>query len=292
MRRDPLQRPNIYEFDNFANFLKSSIDWFREQKPHFSYAVLAKSVQAPKSTVAGFIRGDRFPSYEQIRAIGKVFQWTDPEIAVSNMYCSLARSKSQDEKMFYTSQLIKSKPKAPIVLIPESKYEHVRTWLDMAVYTLLESFEGGSTAEDIFKRITFSVTLKEVEESLTKLVAFGFINDAGNGKYLPDKGYLLSSAVGSSEKHRFNVRDYQEQVLQRGIEALTCHPKDTRFISSGTLKIKEEDWPEFQNKLMEMRELLTHTFHDSNGQRAIQICFYGYQIGQSSVSLNPMKKGA
>lgn len=268
---------NIYDYDNFRNFLKDSVEQVRNLiGPEFSYRKF--------SAVAGFsspnflillIKGERNLSAESATKIATAFGLAQPE---KNFFVSLVQynqAKDSKERYNWAFELVKLKAKTKLTFISEKQFEYYSHWSNVAIRELLQ-FQPYLTIQQIAQRLSPVQKTEAVEASLLLMQQIGMIEATENQWKVRDSSISTGDNFISS-----SVIEFHKQVIELAKQSLDRHSKNDRDITASTVSLSKETLEKIRQKVKELRiEILALSDADTNKQEVYQINFQIFPLSK------------
>jgi uncharacterized protein (TIGR02147 family) len=274
-----LHPPDILRYTNYRKFLQ---DYYRFQKqadPHFSFRYFAKKAKFPSHGLFKYLMdGKRNLSKKTMIKLTLALGFGKEQANYFENLVFFNQAQALEEKQFYYNRLLKVPGESTFKKLEASQLQIFRKWYTIAIREMLNLQEFRKNPAWIAGRLLPRVEVREVEESLSLLLASGLINRTANGYEPADPDITTDDEVKS-----FLVKGYHSQMLKMASWAQDEIAGRERDISSVCFAIKESELPNLKKQIQLMRKEL-HKFAAVKGE--------GERIVQVNLQLFPLTKGA
>ena len=175
------------------------------------------------------------------------------------------QAKSTEEKASYFDRLTRLNPNKEnsSFRILVSQVELLSKWYVIAIRELIETKNFQDDAAWVVKQLKNKVTRKEVREAINTLFNLDFIErDPGTGKLRSKEAVLNYKESGAA----FAVRNLHEQFLERALQSVREDSVKERNVTSSTLAIPQNKYPEVAEKIKNFINELSAELHADGAQ--------------------------
>lgn len=273
-------KPEVYQYENYRNFLSDMYQHFKDTKRGFSHRAFAKKAGLKSFNYLKLvIDGERNLSPKMIPAFIKGLELNKAEGDFFEKLVYFNQSKSLEEKKRYYEALASSKRYRQIKEIEVSKYEYFSNWYHAAIRELAMRPDFKANPAWIAEQIQPSITEAQAKDSIELLQGLGFIqlDDQGGAK-------LTETNVASApEVESLALMNFHRQMIERAQDSLEHDDADIRDISSITLSITEKEMEIIKKQILKFRRKILADFGTKANRKS--------RVYQMNVQMFPLSKG-
>ena len=266
-----MEMPSIYDFLDPVDFLLSFHQYQKVKNPQFSMRAWANQIDFSNVALLSMIlkrKRSLLPKNGEklSRWFIKKSYFKEKEAQYFSMLVNYSKSSTQEDKIFFKSQLTKLLPKSKTEAKKEQLNFLTNIWniivLEMAS---LENFQ--SDTKWIAKEINYQISEKQISEILEKLYSLKFLEIDANGNVKRTNQHFASPIDIPDDKRRKT----QKQFIEKSLSALENHPIDFRNFCSFTLSTNKSKISEAKNKINDFIFELANFMECKNADSVYQI---------------------
>lgn len=271
---------NIFEFDDFRTYLKSSVQLLRDQGSDFSFRKFSATAgfTSPNFLIL-LMKGERNLSEESALKIAAAFGLEKLE---KNFFVSLVKynqAKNSSEKFLLATELLKLRSKNKLYFIRSNEFEYYSQWINIAIRELL-LIEPKIMAAEIAERLSPKQRIQDVEKSLQLLQELGLVTLVSDTWQAAEKNISSGENFVSS-----SVMHFHKQMITLANESLDRYPRSEREVSATTVALTKEQFESVRKKIQELRlEILAfaETESDCTAKEIYQFNFQTFPLTKKS----------
>lgn len=255
--------PSIFEYADFASYLRSSLEALRPEGTKYSLRNVARRVERSPSLLAMVARGDRRPQPELAAEICRVFGLAKAEVQFAEALVEYERARTVAAKTKAAETLRALKPRHDDLIVDLDSFALIASWHN---YTVLELSCTPSFREDpewISRMLGPTVSVEMAAESLALLQRLGLLVRTESGRLMKASATVRTPKDLTSAA----IRRHHKQNLMRAHHAIDRQPIDQRFVTSATIAMPASILPEIKNRVGAFRDELLAFIESQPGPR-------------------------
>jgi uncharacterized protein (TIGR02147 family) len=272
---ETINRPNIYTFFNYREYLSALFNYNKAISPVFShrYIVSKAGFKSPNS-LKNVINGERHLSVEGAERFAAAFKMEKKEriFFISMVKFNTAQSPAEKEQCL--ADLLKLRQSSSPADINDAQMEILSKWWHIAIreITALPDFKNSSLW--ISRVLTPPITHGDAGASLRLLKKLGFIRKTKDG-WKPVEKTMQSDPEVS---HVYAARFHRE-MIRLGMESISRFKHDLREISGTTLRLSRHDIPRVKTFIQNFRrQLLDFAASSESADQVYQLNFQFFPL--------------
>lgn len=254
----PNERPNIFKYLDYRDFLKDWFEWRREDEPDFSMRTFLGKVShglASSGILSAILKGKRKLSAALKLKVQRALSLKDKEAQYFNLLVDFNQAKGMDEKNLLIQQLSRFR-ESKAHLVSEEQIGFYSKWYYLVVWCYFGMNQKIKNPIAIAKQIQPALSAAQVEEAIEKLLGWDLIRKTANG-YVPTENHVTTEA----EVRDLVAHHHHKEFMAMADRMLGETPPSRRqyqtlvfSVSQPTFEIVKERMVHFQE---ELRELLS-----------------------------------
>lgn len=289
--------PNLFNYQNYRNFLQ---DWFKHKKentPHFSGAIFAKKAGFNSHTLlAMVIRGQRNLSPTTIRRFGQALELNSRESIYFEKLVLFCQATNSSDKTHYLEQVLSlSQGQGRDILTRIQNHAlYLSHWYFVAIRELVAVPGFRADPDWIVQKLKRKITRKQAQEAWQVLLNLGLVAKDERPSAKEDGYRIVHPSLdidpGSVD---FAIRNFHKEFLDRAKEAIDGEPLEERELSSLTLAIEERHIARLREKIKDFRRQLNQEFPppSENGDQPAGLLAINTQVLVLTQNTKPIEKG-
>lgn len=266
---------NIYDYLNYAAFMRDYYEFRKRQNAFFSYRYMGKLLGMDPGFLVKVTQGKVALPERAIAAVGKLCKLGEAEAKYFEALVHYGRAKTPPEIKTHFETLISLRglESRPLEI---SQYEYYRKWHHSAVRSLLTFHDFRGDYADLASRVHPHISMAEAEESVRLLIELGILKRHADGRH-----EVVGPPLTTGEKWQGTaIRNFQVESLELAKKSLVEDPRDVRDISTVTVAIRFSDLEEIKTRIRELRQSIMHMMTDSGDPDCV------YQINFQAIPLS------
>lgn len=278
------QKPLIFEYDDYREFLKDMFKYLKLHRRGFSYRNFTKESGISS---AGFLtlvmESKRNLSSESITKFSKGLRLNKQESEYFESLVLFNQARTNEEKNRYFEKLSKNRKYREIRLLETNQFKFFSKWYYSAVRELIHLKTFQEDLRWISKTLVPKITEKQAKEALELLQTLGLVKRSEDGILQTCEVNISSGAEVAS----LSVKNYHHQMIHAADRALELIPGNERDISAVILTSSEEKLSEIKNEIREFRKKLLSLASEevSKHDRVYQLNMQFFPLSKSKDSL-------
>ncbi len=234
---------NVFEFDDYRNYLKECFKKIKQRNPHFSYEAFSKRLGFNNK---GFIyriineclkRGKknikRLP-LNRCEKISAALKHTPAEAEYFENLVAMAQARNEKEKTYYYKKSRYFISETKMCLLRKDQCEYYSKWYYSAIFSLIEIFPIKDNFAEAGAMLTPPITTAEAKKSIELLERLGLIKLGEDGFYHHTKEKKLKTGVDMPQEVKNKAHIKYTELAKKSI---INEPPHTRHAVSMTLGI-------------------------------------------------------
>jgi uncharacterized protein (TIGR02147 family) len=270
---------NLFEYQNYRDYLKAYYNEQKSLKKAFSYRSFSKKagIQAP-SFLFYVIEGKRNLTKNSLLKISGAIGHTREEADYFENLVFFNQSENIHDKTLYYSRIVEVRKPFDIQMVATDRYEYYSTWYHSVIREIVTFFNFHDNYTQLGASLIPPITGKQARESIMLLEKLGFIERDGQGLY-----HQTSNVIGVHPipAETFIVEKFQMEMLQVALKAYERTPIYDRMSSSTTFSISDETFKLFKLKAREFRKELAEIARlDASQERVYQLSMNLFPVSE------------
>jgi uncharacterized protein (TIGR02147 family) len=165
------------------------------------------------------------------------------------------KAKSQKEKEFYHSKLVKIRPlQNEVKFVEIENFKYFQEPLHAIIRCLMDRKDFKADPQWIKRQLKFSTGLKEIEETIERLVTLGLVVEGKNGSLLK----VYPSVINKIDVPSAAVQEYHSKMSLLAAQEVKKQSVSEREFNSFCFNIKKGSLPTAKTRLRELiKEFMT-----------------------------------
>lgn len=235
---------NVFEFQNYRDFLKAELSSRIENNSKYSLRALAKSLDIGSSTLSEVLSGKTNLSLDRARKVGKKLKL---KVRQQEYFCELVQfesAKDQTLRQEIAERLRRFHPqKMQITDLSLESFKQMSEWVHSIILELPQIPGFEMSPQNIAQ--TLRIAKPQAELALSRLLKLGLLSHDENGKIQRSS---IRYRVQSETKNEA-MRLYYGQMLKQILTALPEQSPQERLSGFLNLAISSEALPEIDQAI-------------------------------------------
>ncbi len=254
-------RPSVYEYHDYRAFLRDMIAYHGRSK-YLSLRKLAKKIGLSHGYFSLVLKEQRNLSEKALASTAKELGLKPAEVQYLSYLVQLADSGSAEDRNKAFRELMgapKYKERHPEEF---ETYKYLENWVNVVIRELAQTDGFQADPKWIQKQIPFSVSIKEIEESLRFLTERKFLVPDANGRLVVAERDI--KCVGGV--YQLSLGNFHSNMLELARKGLKLFRRPQRKQIGYTLALAKEDFEAVRNILEEAKEKIKALEKKSSGK--------------------------
>ena len=252
-----MNRPSIFNFSDYRRFLKNLFEYKKETTPSFSHRNFARLAGfASPNFLKLVIDGQRNLTNTSIAKIARGFKLKKPEREYFETLVFMNQATDHMERDHYYKKLIAMKIPKTMKLLETARYDYFSKWYLPVIRELVVFGGKKSSAEELAKRLSPEVRVKDVEAALNQLQSLGLIFQDKKGCWQQSEEILTTGP----EVKSLLIANFHHEMIKMASKSIDRYPADQRDISGVTMSIRQKDIPAIKKRITEFRKQMLEEF--------------------------------
>lgn len=274
------ERPDVFNYLNYREFLKDSIQYLRSQKM-YSVRKFAQRVGFKGSNYMKLIvDGKRNLTDDSAAQVGLALELPKNKIIffVKLVKFNQIKDFNQKNEIFY--DLMKSKKSQLVREVEFATYELFSNWYIIPMLEALGTSWSKLTTEGMAQSL--GVKKEQVDDALNILQNLKLIEKNSRGEWKK-----LDIAIKTPDQIKeLAVRNFHRECMKKAIEALDYEELENREVHSITIGLSKKNYNEVKRRIIEFRKEINAVFSDEpEVDKIYQISFALFPV--LNVRFNP-----
>jgi uncharacterized protein (TIGR02147 family) len=268
-----VKQPNSFDYFDYKEYLKDYCEYRKSQDARFSHRMFLEEAGIPGTAyLRRVIRGERKLSQKNVPHFIKALGLNARKKQYFELMVSFGNEKSPEQKEQYLKDMLKIRYSFPVHRLEDKKLKFFQKWYYPVVREAATLVDFKENYNLLSRMIVPPITATQARNAVKYLLKNKYIRKNARGRYrLTERFFSSGSEVDSTI-----LLQYHKKNLQINAEVMESMPRESRGVSSLTLKVSEKRYEEIRNKIKDFRqELLALTRKESD---ADMVCHVGFQL--------------
>jgi len=258
--------PHIYTYFDIHQFLQDDFAERKSRNPKYSLRAMADRLKVNSATIIRIMNGNRNISSTMLPVFSSYLGLRQKEAEYFRALVQFCQSKSEPDRQDAYRTLITIR-NSMTRTVPSDHYAFYEEWYFTVIRELLRINMFSGDYKKLASSLSPSLTVHEAKRAINLLVNLGFIEKT-------DSTYsVIENSITTGEKwNGAAIKTFQQQMLEKAIEALNRFPKEERDFSTMTMCYSEDGLKKVRDLLKNTREELSRIEEsDRDANRVYQI---------------------
>lgn len=255
-----LEKPNIYNYLNYRDFLRDLVAYLKATKRAFSYRYFARESGLKSPNFLKFILDEkRNLTFDSIQKFAKGFKLKTYEKNYFENLVFFNQASTNEEKNKYFRSLSRSKNFLKIKKLENNQYQFFSHWYYVVLRELITMKDFKEDIDWINQKLQCNLSKEEIQEAIQTLINLKLIQRNKKGKLsLSDE-----KIVASPDMISMAINNFHREMIRKADQSLEGSFTEHRDISSLTIGINQKQFEKIRKKIKEFRREL-HTIISEN----------------------------
>lgn len=270
-----MNRPSVFDYIDYREFLKDMFSYKKKTAPSYSYRFFSRLAGFSSPNFLKLVMDNqRNLTSPSIAGIAKGFKLKKPERDFFENLVYMNQAANHAERDYYYRKVLASKSHGRIKNIETAQYEYFSRWYLPVIREVATFGNGRLTPEQIARRITPAVKLRDVEIALKRLEDLGLIcRDEGGCWKQTDA--LLSTGPEVKSLLIFN---FHKEMIRLAETAMERFPANERDITAVTISMEKGRMAELKQKIADFRKAILQEFANENAHQVVQVNIQAFPL--------------
>ena len=198
---------NIFEFTDFREYLRRYYTDKKKANPRYSYQLLTqKAGFSNRGFIFNVIKGTRKLSKLNCCKLSQALEHSFREQEYFENIVAYTQADTDKERSYFLKQAFLVADKADIRFTGKDQYEYYSTWYHSAVRALIDMLPVRNNYTQLSRRLSPTVSVDQVKQSLQLLKRLGLIARGSDGCYhLTGKHLRTGDDISRIAKNQFHI---------------------------------------------------------------------------------------
>jgi len=269
-----LGKPNLYNYENFREYLKDTYVFQKKETRGFSFRWFSQQADLSSPNYLKLVmEGSRNLTPKTIQKFAKALRLNHEQNKFFENLVLFNQSSSLEDKSHYYEEMKRSHHYREIKELEAEEYEYFSRWYNAAIRELVLLPEFREDPHWIAQKLVPHITYKQAEEALQLLLSLELLKRNSEGKLIQSSP-IVSIANGVKSIALLN---FHKQMLKRAEESLEKMNPEERDVSSVTIVIPVGDKKRIKKEIVEFRRKLISSIEEIN-ETGGQVCQLNIQL--------------
>jgi uncharacterized protein (TIGR02147 family) len=253
------EKPNIYHFMDFKEYLKAYFDFCKGSDPGFSMRTFLGKIShslASSGVLSAVIAGKRPLSADFRLKLAKMMSLKEKESRYFHLLVQFNQSKSMEERNQLFRELSRFR-ESKAKQVSQGQYGFYSKWHHLVVWCFFGMVRNQRNPNEIARCIWPSLTPAQVEESVRTLLQMGLLRRTANG-YEPTENHVTTE----KEVQDLVANHHHKEFIQMAARMLDEVPPEHRQYNTLVFSISKRAFEAVKERIdafqEELREILSH----------------------------------
>lgn len=273
-----MNRPNIFEYLGYRNFLKDMFAFRKSENPSFSFRVFSKMAGLSSSNFLKLVMdGKRNLSAGAIFKFAKAMKLKKDETRFFETLVYFDQSKNADEKNAQYEKILQTKSYHDVRPLETHQYAYFSNWHFVAIreLVLLKNFK-----EDyawINKKLGARLYAEEIRRAIQILIDLNLLRRNSGGLLEQTEGKLTTTP----EMGSLALINFHREMLKKAGESLEKTRTANRDISALTVAVSKKQFEKIRERLNQVRREIHAIASEKDAYESVyQINFQMFNLSE------------
>jgi uncharacterized protein (TIGR02147 family) len=237
-KKSKFDQPNIFEFTDVVEFLKSHLDYLKTIDKQNSLRKIARDAQFSPGYLPLVLARKRTLSVKMAEKLLEVFQLDRSESAYFLLLVTMGKSKSQLERFEAYKKIRRYQQYQQINSFEAESVNFLSHWHIVAIKELLAHNQMKADPKAIQKELDYHVSVVNIERALEFLEDKGFITiEKDLSVIILKKKFFFRDGI-----FQIALAEHHKQMLEKAMQSIDKNHKDERFLSGYSLQLNSKTY--------------------------------------------------
>jgi uncharacterized protein (TIGR02147 family) len=265
-------KKNIFEYENYREYLKDVYAFQKEIKKNFSFRHFSKLAGFKAGNILKLVMdGERNIAPYSIEKFAKGLKLNKEEAFFFKNLVLFNQATNSEERQFFAQELVKCRRFKKIYPLKESQFNYYRYWYFICIRELVDLPDFREDESWIAKRLTPQISPAEAREAVDELLTLGLIKRDGDGRLRQTDEHVSTSDEVTSA----SLAGFHRQMLKLAGESIDRIKRDRRDISGQTFCTSLETAKKIKEKIQNFRKEIIEVLDQ---ERDTAVCVYHLSV--------------
>lgn len=243
-------RPNIHEYLNYRDFLKSMYVFRKRENPRFSFRFFSRAAGFRSSNFLKLVMdGKRNLSLEAVHKFSSALKLTKEESGFFESLVLFNQAENAEEKNYYYGRIAQSKRYTDSKPLDVSQYAYFSNWhfVAMRELVLLDDFQ--EDPKWINRKLKTRLHPEEIAKAFKILIALNLLRRDHENRLRQ----TVEKIVTTPEMGSLAVVNFHREMLSKASDALEKSATVHRDISALTVSISKKQFERIRDRIAQFR---------------------------------------
>jgi uncharacterized protein (TIGR02147 family) len=268
--------PLIYKYFDHLKFLRDDFTERQLRNPQYSLRAMAERLDLNSGTVVRIMNGHRNISSNVLSLFTEYLALRNNEAVYFKYLVNFCQAKT-DKLRNESYQVLLELRSGQTKVINENHHLFYEEWYITAIRELLRIYPFDGDYKKLSRMLNPPVTVHDARKAIELLKNIGLLQ-------ITDSGYVVvEQSISTGEKWQgIAIKRFQQQTLQKSIDALENFPKVERDYSTMTMCYSPDGFNKVKELLKRTREELSRIEDsDINKSKVYQVNFQMFPLSET-----------
>lgn len=276
-----MQRPSLFNYEDYRKFLADWFLWMKETKGGFSHRAFSRwaGFKSPNQLLL-VIEGKRNIPLSSINKYLRVLKLKAGEKRYFELLVKFNQCKDMREKTEYFHELSAYWLKKGTVL-EEDQYEYLSHWYYTAIREMVTLKDFRENGQWISKKLDGLITSEQAQQAVGVLLKLGLLKRGKNRKLIQASHYITTG----NEVDSVGAYLFHEQMIRLALASLREKSSDERNLTSLTFTLRKTDYEMIVSETNAYRKRLIAALGNRDDVNSDE------ELYQLNIHLFPIRRG-
>lgn len=245
---------SLWATTDYRVFLRDWLEAERKLRPAVSLRWMAQKLAMDPSLVSRILAQERHLSHSRVQPVCDLLKLQGSEAEYFRLLVHYAKAKSTREAQACFARIAQLRKVSPVPL-DDVQAAYWESWIHVALRSLLACGEFRDEWERIGSRLRPRQTARKAKECVQLLERLGLASRDGDGIWRVSDSFLKDGSPAQAPM----VRHFHRQSLLLAVESIESVPKELRDLSSLTVSMPPEAYPQLVELIRDFRSRVIST---------------------------------
>ena len=264
-----LEKPNIFEYTNYRDFLRDSYVFLKETTGYFSYRYFSKKAGfSSPNYLKLVIEGDRNISEDSVHRFSMAFKLKTKEADFFERLVAFTQASNNSEKAEYALKILQSKIYQQLHPLTKDRLEYYSRWYQIGVRELALCKNIKNDPAWVAQQFRPSLSEKQARDAIDSLIRLGMLKENKSKNLVAcEQNVTTPNEVTSSL-----VAIYHKEMMDKAKLSIDITDKKEREISSICVPVSEKTFEKMKNRIQDFKkELIALASEDQDPEQVYQL---------------------
>jgi uncharacterized protein (TIGR02147 family) len=254
-----MQRPNIYNYQSYREFLKDSFEYLKKGSFKLSLRKVAKHLGVSVTLLSLILKGERQLGVGRTGQIAELLSLDEQEKSYFAQLIGFNDSSNRKVRDASFKRMSRHKKFKESSSSEVDMFKYLSKWQNVAIREMANLKDFKPEREWIQNRAAYKLYANEVDTSLKFLLNSGLIKEKEDGSYTAEEPLDCTKDV-----YKFSLGEFYKQVANLVPTAIDDYGPDQRHLLGHTVSVSKKNYQQIQTILEKALDEVRSLSHEND----------------------------